>query len=79
MERVEASGVWRKSRRSNGSGNCVEVAPLVNGGIGVRHSKDPDGVALYFSAGEFKAFVDGIRDGDFDNLIERTLNAAPRS
>jgi hypothetical protein len=68
VERVEASGVWRKSRRSNGSGNCVEVAPLIDGGVGVRHSKDPDGAALYFTADEFKVFVEGIRQGDFDNL-----------
>jgi hypothetical protein len=68
VERVEASGVWRKSTRSNGSGDCVEVAPLNDGGVGVRDSKDQTGPVLRFTSSEFKAFIEGAKAGEFDSL-----------
>ena len=38
---------WQKSRRSNPSGNCVEVAELADGtGVAVRNSRDPNGPVL---------------------------------
>jgi hypothetical protein len=57
---------WIKSGVSNGSGgnNCVEVK-YVEDGVEVRNSKNPRKV-LPFTAAEFTAFVDGVRDGDFD-------------
>ncbi|MEV6233513.1 DUF397 domain-containing protein, partial [Saccharopolyspora shandongensis] len=33
------NAVWRKSRHSGAVGNCVELAPLVDGGIAVRNSR----------------------------------------
>jgi hypothetical protein len=63
---------WRKSRRSNPSGNCVELAELPGGaGIAVRNSRHPDGPALIYTVDEIAAFVLGARDGDFDDLIAR--------
>ncbi|MFD0918692.1 DUF397 domain-containing protein [Saccharopolyspora rosea] len=61
--------VWRKSRHSGSVGNCVEVAPLVNGGIAVRNSRYPDGPALVYSRAEMAAFLHGAKDGEFDDLI----------
>ncbi|MEU7858010.1 MULTISPECIES: DUF397 domain-containing protein [Nonomuraea] len=58
--------VWRKSRFSNASGDCVEVATLPGGGAAVRDSKDPQGLHLRFSASEWVAFVDGAKAGEFD-------------
>jgi hypothetical protein len=61
---------WQKSRRSNPSGNCVELAPLPGGAeIAVRNSRDPEGPALVYTVAEIEAFIRGARDGDFDNLI----------
>jgi Domain of unknown function (DUF397) len=61
---------WQKSRRSNPSGNCVEMAALPDGtGIAVRNSRDPEGPALVFTMAEIAAFVQGAGDGDFDNLV----------
>jgi hypothetical protein len=61
---------WQKSRRSNPSGNCVEMAALPgNTGIAVRNSRHPDGPALIYTRDEIAAFILGARDGDFDNLI----------
>jgi hypothetical protein len=41
--------VWFKSRRSGPSKDCVEVAFLAGGHVGVRDSKNPTGPALVFT------------------------------
>jgi hypothetical protein len=61
---------WRKSRYSNPSGNCVEVAELPSGGIAVRNSRHPNSAALIYTYAEFAAFVHGVKSGDFDDLID---------
>jgi hypothetical protein len=63
------SAVWRKSHKSNPSGNCVEMARLPSGVIAVRNSRDPDGPALIYTRAEIDAFIRGIKDGDFDGLV----------
>jgi hypothetical protein len=60
---------WQKSGRSGPNGNCVECAALPDGGVAVRNSKDPEGPALIYTAAEIEAFIGGVRDGDFDNLL----------
>ena len=56
---------WRKSRYSNPSGNCVEMAELPAGGVAIRNSRYPEGPALIFTRAEWEAFLRGARDGGF--------------
>jgi hypothetical protein len=60
-----ADGVWRKSKASAVNGECVEVA-FGDGTVRVRHSRDPLGAVLSFSHSEWRAFLAGARDGEFD-------------
>jgi hypothetical protein len=59
---------WLKSSFSFANGNCVEVADLPGGHVGVRDSKDPQGLVLRFTPGEWHAFVGGVRNGEFDGF-----------
>jgi Domain of unknown function (DUF397) len=56
---------WVKSSMSFANGNCVEVAGLPGGAIGVRNSRDPDGPVLRFTSAEWRAFLGGVRNGEF--------------
>lgn len=57
---------WFKSSRSEANNECVEVAFLANGLVGVRDSKNPNGSALVFTPNEWAAFTTGVVDGEFN-------------
>ena len=57
---------WRKATASGDNGQCVEVATNLPGVVAVRDSKNPHGPALIFAPGEWRAFVGGVKDGEFD-------------
>lgn len=62
-----ATAAWRKATASGGTGgDCVEVAPLSQGRVAVRDSKNRSGPVLVFTASEWAAFRDGITKGEFD-------------
>ncbi|GAA3936164.1 hypothetical protein GCM10023085_17020 [Actinomadura viridis] len=58
---------WRKSSASGDATDeaCVEVAGL-NGAVGVRDSKDPDGDRLAVSESAFGTLVRRIKEGALD-------------
>ena len=66
--RPETNSHWIKSSLSFSNGNCVEVASLPHGEIGVRDSKDSQGPVLRFTSSEWHAFLKGVRNGEFDNF-----------
>jgi hypothetical protein len=56
---------WVKSSLSFANGNCVEVATLPDGMIGIRNSKDAEGPVLRFTPDEWNAFLGGVLRGEF--------------
>jgi hypothetical protein len=65
-EPVTAGLKWRVSSLCGGNGECVAVAKLPDGDVAITDTKERDGRVLRFSAGEWRAFVAGVRAGDFD-------------
>lgn len=65
---------WRKSTAS-ASGDCVEVA-VSSESVLVRDSKQSLPNILKFTSGEWRAFVSGVRVGNFD-LGSLGASAAP--
>ena len=63
-----AQATWRKSSHSGGAQDCVEIAGSLPGAVGVRDSKNPDGTALVFTPRAWRAFVAGVKNGEFDDL-----------
>jgi len=61
---------WQKSRYSNSQGSCVEMALLPGGDIAVRNSRHPNGPTLIYTQAEIHALLRGVKDGDFDNLLQ---------
>ncbi len=62
--------VWQKSRHSNSQGTCVELAALPGGDVAVRNSRFPDGPALIYTRAEIEALLLGVKDGEFDHLVQ---------
>ena len=57
---------WTKARRSYGIGECVELASDGES-ILLRDSKAPE-TLLRFTRAEIAAFLDGARNGEFDQF-----------
>ncbi|MCQ4080071.1 DUF397 domain-containing protein [Streptomyces sp. RB6PN25] len=71
MAAAELHGVvWQKSRRSNSQGTCVELAKLPDGGVAVRNSRFPEGPALIYTRAEIEALLLGVKEGEFDHLVQ---------
>jgi len=68
---------WRKSRVSNPTGSCVELAELPGDAIAVRNSRDQAGPVLIYPRAEVAAFLHGLKNGEFDALIRLFGGLAP--
>ncbi|MEW1735208.1 DUF397 domain-containing protein [Nocardia beijingensis] len=59
-----SDATWFKSSFSSAERDCVEVAFLREGSVGVRDSKNPGGPALVFPSSVWDSFTSRItRDG----------------
>jgi Domain of unknown function (DUF397) len=56
---------WRKSSYSVNEGQCVEIATLPDT-TAVRDSKDPSGPVLRFTSAQWRAFLNCVKSGEFD-------------
>jgi hypothetical protein len=65
---TEPGAGWVKSSLSYANHNCVEVADLPGGTVGVRNSRDTDGPVLRFTPDEWRAFIGGVCQGEFDDF-----------
>lgn len=62
---VETARQWRKSRRSSGTGNCVELADGAHTVL-IRDSKHPEGGHLTVSPSAFAGLRSRIMSGSLD-------------
>ncbi|GAA1590515.1 hypothetical protein GCM10009678_86070 [Actinomadura kijaniata] len=57
---------WRKSSRSQGAGECVEVSVNARQATLIRDSKDPSGPHLAFRHDDIAGLFARIKDGTLD-------------
>ena len=58
-------GDFKVSKKTSPFINCVQVA-IKPEGIAVRDSKDSAKDTLFFNKTEWQAFIDGVKNGEFD-------------
>lgn len=57
---------WRTGKLCDG-GACVEVGALGESVL-IRNAADPDGLHVTLTRDEWRMFLAGVKDGDFDGL-----------
>ncbi|MEV4477329.1 DUF397 domain-containing protein [Nonomuraea sp. NPDC049504] len=58
---------WRKAQKSGANGgDCIEVAPLSGDRVGMRDTERPDLEPWILRGAVFRAFVDGVKNDEFD-------------
>ncbi|HEY0531244.1 MAG TPA: DUF397 domain-containing protein [Actinoplanes sp.] len=58
---------WRRASACGITGGCVEIAQRWE--MVVRDSKNPEGPVLRYTQAEWAAFVDGVKNGEFDSWL----------
>lgn len=61
-----SQAAWRKARRSQWNGGCVEVAANLPEVVAIRDSKRPQDGAHVVSRAAFAAFLADARSGRYD-------------
>ena len=64
----DITGPWRRSSFTNDQ--CVEVAETADGHVVVRNSRAHSEGLLRFTRAELRAFIDGAKAGEFDDLAD---------
>jgi hypothetical protein len=66
-EEIDPTTLTWRTPSNDTEENQVEVAELPDGGCAMRESQHGDaGEVLWFTPGEWRAFVAGVKDGEFD-------------
>ncbi|EDY51740.1 DUF397 domain-containing protein (plasmid) [Streptomyces clavuligerus] len=60
---------WTVSSHSGGGGHCIRIGAL-DGHILIGDTKNPDRTPHIFTPTELRAFLLGVRDGEFDHLVQ---------
>ncbi|SEF86522.1 protein of unknown function [Thermomonospora echinospora] len=64
IEFIDAADVPDEHRKDN------KIFAPGTQAITMRSAAEPDGPTLYFTEAEWEAFVAGVKDGEFDDLLE---------
>ncbi|MFI6506645.1 DUF397 domain-containing protein [Streptosporangium sp. NPDC050855] len=56
----------KATKSASNQDDCLEVAPLSGGRVGLRDTEAPEKAPFVVSAGIWDAFVDGAKKGEFD-------------
>lgn len=59
---------WKKSTKSQGNSNCVELAEIGKNVVAIRDSKNKNGPALTFSRTDTADFISYIKSGGLDDI-----------
>lgn len=73
-----AAVCWRKSRRSNSRGNCVELARLAGGEVAMRNSRFPDTPVQVYTRAEMRALIQASNRAASTISSGRASACAPR-
>lgn len=57
---------WFVSSLTTPANNCVEVRLHANGTVDTRNSNDREGPMVSYTRDEWKAFIGGAKNGEFD-------------
>lgn len=61
-----ASARWERTKNEDGTPAALEVGCGANGLVALRMADDPEGDILIYTPAEWEAFVEGVKDGEFD-------------
>lgn len=61
-----AAARWERTVREDGTPAALEIGYADNGLVALRMADEPEGDLLIYTPAEWKAFVEGVRDGEFD-------------
>lgn len=60
-----SAATWLSAPGSSAN-DRLEIAELPGGAVALRNPADPHGTVLRYTAAEWRAFILGARDGEFD-------------
>ncbi|MFE1960092.1 DUF397 domain-containing protein [Streptomyces sp. NPDC059479] len=64
---------WQKSSYSGTGGNCIDIAAADDGTIKLRESDSPDTIVTT-TPEKLRAFILGIKAGEFDHFVTDTAS-----